>query len=433
MAVATSYPTQPVECWGKLRELRRKYAKQAWEVREQGGLVVAAQLPAMPLVAGLGEFARRIYGAYFSKAMREPEVLRQFHEAADAGGYSRGDMCSSMHHQIGQVLLGLTQLDPFSGVSRPVDFVFETNFCHSAAKTAQIAGEVMGVPYFVVDVPHIEGEAAQRYVAGQLMDSIGWLEEVSGRTFDDGRFVEAMAHWWQRGVMYARVGECLKAIPAPIDYWQVRALRVPAQVGGHTAEVAEFYEMTLAEVEDRIRGGVSAFGVETCRLSHEGEEMFYAEKFMGETVQRYGAVFVVGDTGFNTGLWHISDDGSWKSAPTLKEMGLTLRSREDAIDLLARGFVDYGPIFHCQRLGEKPQEVVKRSQEWHSQGAVIHMDIGCRGMSAGMLEARMALEQEGVPTVIYESSNSDPRDFTPSQVADRLESFLERLGLSRLT
>lgn len=433
MAVATRYPTRPLECWAKLRELRRKYAKHTWEAQEHGGLVVAAQLPAIPLVAGLSDFARRIYGPYFNKAMREPEVLRQFHEAADARGFPRGDMCSSMHHQIGQMLLGLTQIDPISGASRPVDFVFETNFCHSAAKTAQIAGEVLGVPYFVLDVPHMGGEAVQRYVAGQLADAIGWMEEVTGRTFDDGRFLEAMVNWWRRGVAYARVGECLKAIPAPIDYWQVRALRVPAQVGGHTAEVAEFYEMTLAEVQERVREGISAFGMETCRLSHDGEELFYAEKFMGDTVLRYGAAFVVGDVGFNTGLWQIDEDGSWRPAPSLEAMGVSLRTREDGIGLLARAFVDYGPIFHCLRLDQRPTQVVKRVRDWHAQGAILHLDIGCRGMAPGILEAKMALEREGIPTVTYEASNSDPRDFTPTQVTDRLESFLERLGLTRLT
>jgi len=433
MAIATRYPTRPLDCWGKLREIRRKYAVHSWDVKERGGFAVAAQLPLMPVVAGIGEFARRIYGPYFSKAMREPEVLRQFHEAADAGGYPRGEMCSSMHHQIGQMLLGLTQIDPMTGVSRPVDFILETNFCHSVSKTAQIGGEVMGVPFFVIDVPHTGGEAAQRYVYGQLMDAIGWLEEITGRTFDDGKFVEAMTHWWQRGALYAGIGETLKAIPAPIDYWQVRALRVPAQVAGHTAEVAEFYQMALDEVRERVKEGISAFGVEACRLSHEGEEMFYADKLLADTVMRYGAVFVTGDVGFNTGLWYIEEDGSWRAAPTLQEMGLTLRTREDAVNLLARSFVDYGPIFHCLRVGEKPTEVVKKSQDWHSQGAVLHMDIGCRGMATGVLEAKIALEEAGFPTVSYESSNSDPRDFTPGQVTDRLESFLERLGLERLS
>ncbi|MDP6511240.1 MAG: hypothetical protein QGH23_08540, partial [Dehalococcoidia bacterium] len=62
MAIATRYPTRPLDCWGKLREIRRKYAVHSWDVKERGGFAVAAQLPLMPVVAGIGEFARRIYG-----------------------------------------------------------------------------------------------------------------------------------------------------------------------------------------------------------------------------------------------------------------------------------------------------------------------------------------------------------------------------------
>ncbi|MBF8265691.1 MAG: hypothetical protein HW384_1555 [Dehalococcoidia bacterium] len=34
--------------------------------------------------------------------------------------------------------------------------------------------------------------------------------------------------------------------------------------------------------------------------------------------------------------------------------------------------------------------------------------------------------------MVYEASNADPRDLTESQVIDRMEAFLESLGLSRL-
>jgi benzoyl-CoA reductase/2-hydroxyglutaryl-CoA dehydratase subunit BcrC/BadD/HgdB len=52
---------------------------------------------------------------------------------------------------------------------------------------------------------------------------------------------------------------------------------------------------------------------------------------------------------------------------------------------------------------------------------------------AGVLEAEAMLKKEGIPVVTYEASNGDPRDFTPEQVEERLEAFLERIGLDRLS
>ncbi|MEK7847503.1 MAG: 2-hydroxyacyl-CoA dehydratase family protein [Chloroflexota bacterium] len=429
MAVSTVYPTRPLECWGKMKELRRHLNRQAWEVREKGGVVVASQDPPYPIIAGLGGWARRLYGPYFATAMKDPELLVQYHEVADGRGFPRGEMCSSMHHYVGEMLLGLTTKNPRTGDTSPVDLVIDVEFCHSVAKTAQLAGELLGVPCFVLDVPQESSEAAVKYTAARMHDAVDFLVKATGKEFRDEWLVEAVKNYWEQGAIIARICLANQAVPAPLDFRMLHELRVPSVVAGHLPEVVSYVEEVLAEVEGRVREGISATGVEAARLSYEGEPMFYAEDFVPGLARRYGAVIVAGFTAFTRGMWDISPDGQWTPAPRFKELGVELKDRQDALEFLARCYVHHRPLHQCARLDQKPTEYLHRAQDWHCHGTILHLDIGCRNQTAGMLEARSVLEAGGIATVAYESSNGDPRCFSPQQVADRLESFLERLGL----
>lgn len=431
MATVTEYPTRPLECWGKMKELRRRLFRLSWEVREQGGVVIATQQLPFALVAGLGPFGRRLYGPYFGKAMRQPEIVTSYHEVADTAGFPAQVMCSSMHHYLGELLLGLTTKDPKTGDLNPVDFVLETQFCHSVGKTAQLAGELLGVPHFVVDIPQEGGEKAVEYAAAQMSEAIDWMVKVTGKEYNDEWLIEAAENWWETRALWSRICYANRAVPAPLDYHLLHDLVVPCSLGGHEREGVEFAKTLLAEVEDRVRDGISARGVETCRLSHEGEPMFYAQSFVPDLLYRYGAVLVGGFTSFSGGFWNIDEDGRFTPVPRLRELNVSLRDRSDALKFLAGAYVNHVPVYRCQ--GPKIGEYLNRVSDWKCDGVVIHQDIGCRSQMAGVMEAEAALKRAGIPVVMYEASNGDPRDFTPEQVEERIEAFLERLGHDRIS
>ena len=59
------------------------------------------------------------------------------------------------------------------------------------------------------------------------------------------------------------------------------------------------------------------------------------------------------------------------------------------------------------------------------------MNRGCEGLTRGKMEARLAVQEMGVPTMVYEGNGSDKRDFNEPQVISRLQSFFESMGLTR--
>lgn len=76
--------------------------------------------------------------------------------------------------------------------------------------------------------------------------------------------------------------------------------------------------------------------------------------------------------------------------------------------------------------------MVQLAREWHADGAVLHLNRGCEGMSLGQMENRLALMEAGFPVSAFEGNFADKRELDEAQVLDRLDSFLESLGLTRL-
>jgi hypothetical protein len=60
------------------------------------------------------------------------------------------------------------------------------------------------------------------------------------------------------------------------------------------------------------------------------------------------------------------------------------------------------------------------------------LNRGCEGLSVGQTEARLALIDTGVPTMVYEANMADKREWDDREVRDRLDSYMESLGLTRL-
>jgi benzoyl-CoA reductase/2-hydroxyglutaryl-CoA dehydratase subunit BcrC/BadD/HgdB len=148
---------------------------------------------------------------------------------------------------------------------------------------------------------------------------------------------------------------------------------------------------------------------------------------------QFGGVYVGGDLIHIYAAWNTLDltNGDWVAAPsTPEEAGHTLRTREDALRMLADLYIRRRP--HMCRVEAKAEEYVKLAQGWKADAFVIHIDRGCKNLQAGVLEAKLSLEEAGIPTLLYEGSGYDPRDLSESQVLDRFDAFMESLGLARI-
>lgn len=433
MPTATRYPTKRIDCWGQMKEIRRRHFRHTWEAREKGEVVILGVFEwFLCLFSGLGDFANPSYGPYYTVLMRNPDQLVKTMEFTESLGFTK-DVCSSMRCHLGQLYSGLTTKSPLGGTMVP-DFIFQPAICHSVVKTGQLASEYLGIPYFDLEFPFKDSPQTRRYLVAQMEEAIEWMGKVTGRRYDDEKFLHALECEWECMVLWARICELNKAVPAPLDMRMMWSLRLPIVTSRHRLMAVDFYRTLHDEVKERVRQGISANGRETARLTYEGGPPFYAVNIFREP-EPYGAVFVGGEAAFVTmAAWDMNEaDGSWKPALTPAERGIEVRTRQQGMDSLAELYLKYYPMLRWLGLQNKPLEHVRRAQDWGAQGVVFHLDRGCRALSAGMEEAKLAVQRAGFPTVMYESSMCDPRDLDREKVRDLLESFFESLGLSRLS
>src|SRR3990170_2162465 len=140
MPVGTLYPTKPIACWPKMKELRREHHRRNQRIQDSGGaIVVGVDEQFVSLLAGLGDYAMWQWEPRFTARMRNrAEAVKNF-EALEAYGFGR-DLCNAMRVQLGGLLRGHLA-EALKG--RKPDFVLQFAVCPFYVKTAQFAADQM--------------------------------------------------------------------------------------------------------------------------------------------------------------------------------------------------------------------------------------------------------------------------------------------------
>lgn len=432
--VLQKYETRPLDCWPKAKELRYNFFKEFTTAREQGKYIsLGGTIWLDSIMAGIGEVVHlggEIYGGTIGS---DPDFAQTCNEAVEARGYSR-DLCAWTRGYWGSVFLDRFY---FGGPFPRPDFVFTRHGCDSHAKWFQTLAEHFKVPYFGIDLAMGRREDEREslridYLVAQMQEAIAWLEKITGKRYDDERLIKSMEIEWEAGRTWAEVCSLNKAIPAPLDLKSIYSLFVITAQARNRPETLEFNRALGDEVKYRIEKGIAALATERCRLITDVPPPFYFLELY-HYAARWGAVFIGSEyTYFLAGAWTEQEDGSWGAAKSLKDLGISLRTREDALRLLAK-WADEHWHGACFYLPEMRTELMARlAREWHANGAILHLNRGCEGMSTFQMEQRLGLTELGIPVSYFESNFADKREFDERQVLDRVDSYLESLGLNRL-
>lgn len=431
MATFQKYQTKPLDCWKLSKELREKFFREIWTAKDEGKtLGIGLGLFSNSLPSSLPNTIFAEMATYFTHIASNPDQAIQCAEAVTSRGYP-ADICHAA-----QLVWGSMFLDqgPLGSFLRP-DFCIQLHFCETQGKSSQLMSEYFDIPHFCIDAPLVPAGRNQEHfkknVVAQMQESIEWMEKVTGKTYDDEAFVRGVRNEWEVSVLWAKICDLNKNIPAPLDIRMLSSLSAPIFLKRNGDETVNYLRILHAEVQDRVKNQIAALGTERCRLLHEGVPPFYFLRFF-RIPEKYGAVFVGSSLDFGAcGAYERREDGSWAVSKTPEELGMPMRTREDALNALALYFVN-DAFMHSLIVIGKTEEQIKRVEDWRIDGVVFHCDRGCQALPAGMPEARMALKERGIPSMVYEASHGDPRELSEVQVVDRLESFMETLGLDPL-
>lgn len=429
------YPTEPLRCWNKAKEIREKYYKDYAGAKERGGIRWAGgawSFDAVP--AGLGDdvypLTSEPYGA--SIAWKK-DFANRCQEATEKAGYAR-DLCSYMRNYWGSVILDEYA---FGGPFPKPDFLWQDHICCSHAKWYQVVSDLEGgIPHYCVDVSvgpfETLNESRLDYVVGQLHDGIEWMEKVTGRKYDDEKLIKAVNNECRSTSLWAEICTLNKTIPAPLEEKTMYSLYVLGTLKKHSQEVADYYEELRDEVKDRVERGIAAVEYERCRVITDTQPPWAFLKVF-RYLEKFGCVSVGSLYTFALiGIWEEKEDGSWGPRTTPEQKGIEIKDRDQALRILAEWNLSKPEWQHFYSPKLKTDMMARIAKEWSLDGVLLHYNRGCEGLSLGIAENRLGLVKSGIPVMTFEGNMGDEREFDEGRTMARIDAFMETLGLDRI-
>ncbi|UCF57184.1 MAG: benzoyl-CoA reductase, bzd-type, subunit O [Deltaproteobacteria bacterium] len=429
----TKYKTEELKCWPKAKELRLKHYRDYAEAHEKGGLRWAGggwALDAVP--KGLGDdiypLAGEPYGASVSMSPISEEALA----AIEKIGYAH-DVCAYCRNYLGSILINKYA---FGGPFPKPDFLWQTHMCCTHSKWYQVAGEMEGnVPLFIVDMSvgppppfGVLSDHKIKYVVDQILDGIEWMQEITKRTFDVEKYIDAVMYDMKSTHYWAKTCELNQAVPAPLDERTMFSLYVLASIHRSSKEVADFYIELYEEVKDRVDRRVAAVPVEQCRIMTDSQPPWAFLEIWKYLSKVYGAISI--GSLYTFGLEGIFEMKDGNFVP--KEMLERPTNLEEACRVLAEWNLYRPQWSHFYHADYKSEMMLAIARGWKVDGVLLHLNRGCEGSSLGVPENRLALLNAGIPTIVFEGSMADPRDLDEAGTKKRLDAFMDLLGVKKL-
>jgi benzoyl-CoA reductase/2-hydroxyglutaryl-CoA dehydratase subunit BcrC/BadD/HgdB len=268
------------------------------------------------------------------------------------------------------------------------------------------------VPLVVVDTPFIYTEATEHalaYVTRQMEEMVPVVEKIAGKSLDERKLRETTRLSKMASELWLEVMGRGKHRPAPISVFDQFIQMAPIVEMRGDAFTVDFYAAMLKEVDERIARGIGVVKEEKKRLLWDNLPIWYRLRYLGEFLGARG-VSIVAST--YTNAWG-------ELAPLI-----------DAEHPMESGARAYLHAILNRGTGYKLETMKRMVVDYSLDGAILHSDRSCKPYSVGQIDQRDRLQREqNIPALLLEADHGDPRVFSEEQVANRLETFVEMLGV----
>ena len=367
-------------------------------------------LPVHPEINALQSGMRKKSGGYIVEA--------------EKNGHSE-DVCTYVKCDIGMLKKG--NIGP-TGEQLPAPDLLLLSYtgCFTFLKWFELLQQEYHCPIALLQVPYqgdsVMSDSMKEYIVNQLRrDVIPLMEQVSGNKFDEAKLRGYLASSARAEENLVAVWNAGKQRPSPIDayFGGVYYIGPIFTAFRGLPECEKYYELLRKEVEYRIQNKMGPTTPEgelreqKFRLVIEGPpnwtsfrefwKMFYDESavVVASTYAKVGGLY-------EDGFRHDPE----RPFETMAEYCLgcyTNCSLPSRIDIVSRYIEDY-----------------------HADGFLINSIKSCKSFSAGqLLMLREVEKRTHVTGGFIESDLVDPRYFSPANIKNRLESYLQMIEAKR--
>ncbi len=232
------------------------------------------------------------------------------------------------------------------------------------------------------------------------------LEQVSGRRFDPDRLREVVASSYRCTGLWKRVLRAATHRPSPITFFDGTIHMGPAVVLRGDPRAESYYQLLVAELEERIASGVAAIDGEAHRLYWEGMPIWGKLRENAELFAAHRAC-VVASTYCNSWIFE----------------GL---AEQDPFVGMARAYTE---LFIVRDEGYKGRYLESMVRDYAIDGIIYHEAKTCPNNSNNRygLSTRLS-ERLGVPHVVVNGDLNDLRLYSEEQSRTQFEALIEQLG-----
>ena len=331
-------------------------------------------------------------------------------ETSESMGYS-SDLCSYARSDIA---CATVNGGPIGGLPRPDMLVCCNNICGTVLKWYEVQARYFNVPLFIFDTPFCHtgfSEEVRRYVRRQLDEYVIFLEEACGRKMDHGRLSKVGKLSLEAQRLWQAVLDTTVNRPAPMSAFDVfYHLALIVTLRG-TREAVDYYSQLLERMNDRVARGIGAIPDEKYRLLWDNIPVWHRTRWLSEKFASHNACLVA-DT--YTSAWC----GSMKYI-----------DENNFFDSMAEA---YTRIYLNIGVDEMARTVLAMVDKYNVDGIVMHSNRSCKPYSLGQYDIMKIVEKErGIPSLIIEADMVDERSFSESQVATRIDAFMEMIKATK--
>ena len=337
-------------------------------------------------------------------------MATEFIPVANAMGYSP-EICSYLTSDVGAYLKKTTPLTKAYGIEavpKPDVLVFNTNQCRDVKDWFAWYARELQVPLAGIHSYRNIGAITRHEItdiAEQIKGLIPTLEEVSGEKFDLDRFKETVRLSRDTSRLWRAVLETAAAVPSPWTFFDATIHMGPAVVARGTQEAVDYYQVLLAELEQRVRDGVAAIEGEKHRLYWEGMPVWGKLRPLSDLFESLKSC-VVASTYCNSWIFDQLDP-------------------EEPFESMARAYTE---LFIVRDEGYKEEYIENCFRRFKFDGIVFHDARTCPNNSNcryGMPE-RLA-KHLGVSVLTINGDLNDLRCYSEEQAKTQIEAFVEQL------
>ena len=321
------------------------------------------------------------------------------------------ESCSYMNSDIGCELTGRSPLKDAYGISGPPTpdlLAYSTNQCREVQDWFSFFGRRHGAMVAGVCPPRYLGEVTRGDVAnvrGQLADLIARIEKQFGLRLDPARLEEAVTLSSRASTLWRRVLDTAMNRPSPLTFWDGAIHMAPVILMRGSRHAADYYELLLAEMNERAGAGLAAVPGEKWRGYWEGVPIWPRLRGLSEKFLDLRAA-VVASTYCN----------SWAFDPY--EGG-------DPLEWMARTSLE---IFINRDEAWKERFLEEMFGRFAVDGAIFHNARTCPNNTNSRFGMPQRLrERLEMPVLVIDGDLTDLRFFSTAQTMTNLEAFVEQL------